>query len=404
MSAHARLGPSSASQWLACPASVDLAAAFENKSNSAAEEGTLAHEVVETILLNWRDGTALPTPEGVNEEMTTYCLESASYVINLVEAYQLAGVDCVIYIEERVDLHYYTGRKDMWGTADIVVEAGTELHVIDFKYGSGIYVPAIDNPQLKIYALGAMSPNAEERGGNHGFKDVTCTIIQPRNTGSENEAVRSYTYQASELEEWASDVLAPGAALTDGGSDPVAGESQCRWCRAKSTCPAVTAKALALCSAFEPVQKVEDLSTLANASPDTLNVEQLVAIVENAPFVTGWLKAVNDRVRQMLEDREEVPGLKLVRGRQMNKWSMPDDEILDQLSKGKGHIPKKDLQAMKLITAPAMLKNKALKPAQKKRMQEYIKKSEGTLSIASESDERPNAMTPIVFEKQYDFL
>jgi len=400
MSAHARLGPSSASRWLKCPASVNLSAQFENKSNAAAEEGTIAHEAVEHCIRAWLDGA----PFTKNSEWDDDMIAGAEMALEHVKAITEQHKDVAVYLEERVDLHYYTGRKDLWGTADIIIEADTSLYVIDYKYGSGIYVAAKDNSQLKIYSLGAMAPSAEDNRGAHNFQDVITTIIQPRNGGLEDEPIRTYTYQASELEEWAADVLAPAAKSTDGGSVPIAGESQCRWCQAKSTCAAAAQLVLDKCSVFEPVNTVGDLDLLANADTDDLDVDQLVAIVAAGPFITGWLKAVNDRVRKMLEDREDVPGLKLVRGRRMNKWSLPDDEILDQLSKGKGHIPKKDLQAMKLITAPAMLKNKALKPAQKKRMQEYIKKSEGTLSIASEADERPNAMTPIVFEKQYDFL
>jgi len=408
MAQHARLGPSASERWLACPASVNLQAAFENKSSAAANEGTQAHEVVEKLLQAWMNGDVIEQTKaavGVSEEMLSAAMVAWDYVVSLSQKYEDMGVNTVVYLEERVDPHYYTGRNDMFGTADIIVEAGEDLHVIDFKYGKGVYVPAYENPQLKIYGLGAMSPNAEENRGAHGFKRVFCTIIQPRNLGKENDAVRTHAYSVDELELWAADVLNPAAKATDDTNTiPVAGEEQCRWCLAKSTCPAASEKVLKLCSVFEPVQKVEDLSTLANSTADQLTVEQLASIVENAPFITGWLKAVNDRVRSMLENHEAVPGLKLVRGRRMNKWSLPDAEILEQLSKGKGHIPKKDLQQMKLLSAPNMLKNKSLKPAQKERMQAVIIKSEGTLSIAAESDERPNAITPIVFEEQHSFL
>jgi len=333
-------------------------------------------------------------------------LEGAQLVLDHVKEITAKHTDVAVFLEERVDLHYWTARKDLWGTADIIIEADDELYSIDYKYGKGLFVKADDNAQLKIYALGAMAPGAEDHGGKHGFKHVTCTIIQPRNTGPNDEPIRSVGYFAKELEVWAADVLAPAAKATDSDALPVAGESQCQWCLAKPTCHAAADKVLKLCSVFEPVQKVEDLSTLANSSADSLTVEQLASIVENAPFITGWLKSVNDRVRKMLENHEAVPGLKLVRGRRMNKWNMDDAVLIAHLCKagGKGKILQADLVESKPISAARALKLKNFNVQQKKRMQECISKSEGTLSIAPESDERPNAIAPMVFEAQHDFL
>ena len=143
---------------------------------------------------------------------------------------------------------------------------------------------------------------------------------------------------------------------------------------------------------------------------------QLVEIHDNEPFISGYLKAVDKAIRQLLEQRDpEISGqLKLVRSRRVNQWSKAEKDLVEQLNKGRHRIPKKLLLQEKIISAPQALKLKTLKPEQVKRLNEVISKSEGSLTIVPVTDPRDNAFPPIAFEPveplalpvnpDYDFL
>ena len=51
---HALLSPSSAHRWLECTPSARLEAEVKDTSSAAADEGTLAHSLAETLLLTWQ--------------------------------------------------------------------------------------------------------------------------------------------------------------------------------------------------------------------------------------------------------------------------------------------------------------------------------------------------------------
>ncbi len=77
-------------------------------------------------------------------------------------------------IEQRLDFSKYV--PDGFGTGDCVIIADGTLHIIDFKYGQGVLVSAEDNPQMKLYALGAL----DLFDGIYDIEMVSMTIYQPR--------------------------------------------------------------------------------------------------------------------------------------------------------------------------------------------------------------------------------
>jgi hypothetical protein len=113
----------------------------------------------------------------------------------------------------------------------------------------GVKVDADENPQLMLYALGALN----EYGVLGDFDTVTMVIHQPR-----LNHVSEYSIPVSELltfgdqvrqaagrVRWHNDVLTPG-------------EKQCRFCKAKAVCPALRADMV------EVVSGVADLSDFAD--------------------------------------------------------------------------------------------------------------------------------------------
>ena len=63
MPKHAKLSASGAELWLNCPGSVHMAELFPEKTSPAAVEGTLAHELAQTMILSASSGSDQLDPE-----------------------------------------------------------------------------------------------------------------------------------------------------------------------------------------------------------------------------------------------------------------------------------------------------------------------------------------------------
>ncbi|MFZ2537886.1 MAG: DUF2800 domain-containing protein [Oscillospiraceae bacterium] len=179
---HALLSASSSHRWLACTPSVRLEEQFEEKPSEFAEEGTLAHSICELKLRKkflepmgpstfTRRMNKLKAQELYQEEMQGYTDKYIDYISEIV--YGLPSPPTVA-IEKKVDYSEYA--PEGFGTSDCSIVYGNTLHIIDFKYGKGIPVSAEDNPQMKLYALGALKDYAMI----YGIETVHITIVQPR--------------------------------------------------------------------------------------------------------------------------------------------------------------------------------------------------------------------------------
>lgn len=163
MTAHAVLSASSAHRWLNCPGSVQLEQAYPDTTSEFAAEGTLAHEICELKLRAYAIEpmgkaeyssrmAALKANELYKLEMET----STDVYLEYIKAVMLSyPVQPAVVAEKRVDYSAYA--PDGFGTADCLVLAGDVLHVIDYKHGKGVPVSADHNPQMMLYALGAIS-------------------------------------------------------------------------------------------------------------------------------------------------------------------------------------------------------------------------------------------------------
>ena len=133
--------------------------------------------------------------------------------------------DPVTLIEQRLDYsHLVPGG---FGTGDCVIIAEPLLQIIDFKYGQGVLVEAEKNPQLMLYALGAL----------HGFDtlyeidEVAVTIFQPRRSN-----VATWHVSVADLQTWAEEIVRPTAKLAGKGEGSFAAGSWCRFCKIAPTC------------------------------------------------------------------------------------------------------------------------------------------------------------------------
>lgn len=227
MSAHAACSPSSASMWLACPASVTLTKDMTRPSSRYAREGTAAHSVAEMVL---QGDIFLPDKiivEGDEYIISVGMARALNPYVSHVQALQaLPGALCVL--EKRLAVPLTDGL--VWGTLDCGVydPECEDLHIVDLKFGRGHIVDP-EGPQLKLYAL-ALAGHFKET--NPAIR-VTLTICQPRVGG---DPLRSHVMMLGDLFEWRRDVVIPAIERISLGDPTEIAGAHCRWCVRKTEC------------------------------------------------------------------------------------------------------------------------------------------------------------------------
>ena len=280
-SLHSELGASSASRWIKCPASVRLSRIalqiMERKdalgtkiASIYANEGSVAHSVCESFLL----GTKTPedwfgrTVEygGDRILVTDEMIKSAQEYVDIVHA--IVPSDASLQIERKFSLDWI--QSEMFGTCDCAAVGENTLYIFDFKYGKGVRVSAEDNPQLMYYALGVLGEKP-----NPSIKRVCMTIVQPR----VDNGTSSYNISTTKLYKWAEETLKPAVQKAlDPNSPCVAGESQCRWCKAASICPEQGKKTENLVAEYFP--------ELSGKTLDNVDEDEVESLLPNPAMLT----------------------------------------------------------------------------------------------------------------------
>lgn len=228
MSDHAVLSASGSHRWLNCLPSARLEMGFANKVSNAAAEGTAAHNLCEHKLkkaLHMR--SKRPVSPYNTDEMEEHSDAYVEFVMEQLELSKQSCTDPLVLIEQRLDFSRYVPQG--FGTGDCIIIADKKLHIIDFKYSMGVLVDVVDNPQMKLYALGAL----EIYDSLYDIEEVSMTIFQPR-----RENVSTWTIPVKELKDWAENELKPKAKKAyEGEGDYLPGE-WCTFCRAAVKCRA----------------------------------------------------------------------------------------------------------------------------------------------------------------------
>jgi hypothetical protein len=159
--------------------------------------------------------------------MDNYTDGYVEFVLEVIEQAKKVCSDPLILIEQRLDFSKYV--PEGFGTGDCLIIADGTLHIIDFKYGQGVLVSAEDNPQMKLYALGAL----DLFDGIYDIEMVSMTIYQPR-----RENVSTSTVSKENLYQWAEEVLKPKAELAFNGDGNYCPGEWCQFCRAAVKCRA----------------------------------------------------------------------------------------------------------------------------------------------------------------------
>ena len=206
-SKHAVLSASSSHRWLNCSPSARLEQEFEDRETEAAAEGTAAHALCEHKLRRaLKRQSRKPISKYDCEEMDTHTDNYVQFVLETIAQAKEHCADPIINIEQRLDFSCYVPHG--FGTGDCIIIADKTLHIIDFKYGQGVLVEAEQNPQMMLYALGAL----RIYDTLYDIEDVAMTIYQPR-----RENISTWTITVSNLLSWAENELVPKAKLAFDG-------------------------------------------------------------------------------------------------------------------------------------------------------------------------------------------
>lgn len=404
MSTHATLSPSKAHRWLVCPGSIREEEKYPESTSEAATDGTHSHTLLETcIKMGFMDpatfvGQEMEDHDGkfvVAVDRAQRVKIAVDYILS--RAKELPGSQ--IYPETKVDPAFFLNRDDLSGTVDVQIHGNGVLEIIDYKDGMN-HVPCEDNPQLELYALGVLAGLGIPINGDFSqFATVRMTIVQPKLALKGMKAVQWVEMPVSELLDKIGK-FAVGAHATDDPEAPlVPGESQCKYCRAKGGCSALASKAMQEVGVM--FEKLDVAKQSADKDPNTMTDEQLREIIEAAPLVRQLLEAAEAEAQRRLEAGQSIPGLKLVHGRGSKSWALEEAEMAEKLIKmgiPKASVYKTSLvspaQAVKLTWTKRDGSQKQLSERQIKTLeQEYIRKSAGKLTVASESDSRPAVET-----------
>lgn len=358
--AHAFLGASSAHRWLNCPPSALASDGVADTPTDAALQGTAAHQLAEYKLLTrlGRDATR-PTSEWVDAEMEEHTDEYVTYVLEQYAAAKAICVDAQIFIEQRLDYSHLA--PGGFGTGDCVIVAEPTLHVIDFKYGQGIEVSPVENPQLMLYGLGALAAF----GHLFAISEVRLTIFQPRRGN-----VESWSIKTTDLQVWGERVVKPVAALAAKGKGDYKAGAWCKFCRIAATCRARADHALTI--ARDEFRK-----------PAELSVDEIAALLTRIPELKAWATDVETWALAQATNGTSFPGFKLVAGRSMRRYT--DETAVADAAIAAGFT---DIFERKLIGIGAMERLMGKKTFTDT-LGDLVEKPAGKPTLVPETDKRP---------------
>ena len=358
---HAVLSASSSDRWMHCPPSARLCENYPDVSSDFAAEGTDAHTLCEYRL---KQALGIPVKDPIedlgwyNSEMEECAAGYASYVTDLLETAKQTCSDPVVMIEQRVDFTHWV--QDGFGTADCIVIADGLMNICDYKHGLGVEVSAVDNPQMKLYALGAL----EIFDDIYDIDTVRMTIYQPRKSN-----ISVFEMSKADLLAWADTELTQKAQLAYDGQGEFSCGEWCRFCKAKAECRERATANLALARYdFE--------------MPALLDDSEIADILSKVDALTAWANDVKEFALQQAISGKDWPGWKLVEGRS-NRRYFNESAVIAAVSNA-GYDP----YEKKLLGVTAMQKSLG-KARFNELVAPFVEKPQGKPTLVPESDKRP---------------
>lgn len=367
---HALLSPSSAHRWLNCTAAPLLEKDVEDKGSTFAEEGTLAHAYCAMKLKQYLGKPTDKEEEEIKQlneqyhtgEMDEYTDTYKSIVIEKLNKARQKTKDAILLVEVQLDFAKYV--PEAFGTADAVIIADGTMEVIDFKYGKGVRVEAHENPQMKIYALGAYEAFSFE----YNINRIRMTIVQPR-----IDNLSEFEMTMTDLLWWARTELKPKADEAFGGKGKQVPGQWCQFCKVKAQCRALADTCI-------------DAVTQKDEFPLISQEDYEQRILPILPTLKIWLSSVEEYTLKLALDGTQFKGFKLVEGRSVRK--ITDQGAVISILAQNGFAEDSYIKPTELRSITDLEKLIG-----KKRFAElckdYIVKPQGKPTLVPEDDKRP---------------
>ena len=362
---HAKLGPSGAHRWIHCTPSANQELEFEDSTSEAAAEGTAAHALAE-FKLKKALGQDVDRPESKYDcpEMEAHTDDYVQFVMESVEEAKQHCSDPLVLVEQRLDLSCYV--PGSFGTGDCLIVADHWLHVIDLKYGKGVKVDAEENPQMMLYALGAL----HLLEGLYEVESVAVTVYQPR-----RENISTWVITVDNLLAWAKETLIPRAEMAAKGEGDFIPGPWCTFCKAAVKCRARAESKL-------------QLAQYEFAKPPLLTDEEIEQILGKLDDLTKWANEIVAYAQSEAINHGKVwNGYKLVAGKTNRRYS--DEAAVIEAVKAAGYtdIFKKSL--IPITDMERLLGKKNFATI----LGNLITKPQGKPTLVPASDKRPEITT-----------
>ena len=349
------VGGSSAKRVMACPGSVALVQKMPPKpSSSHADQGTLLHNAVSAIL---EDQSIDVINSRYKDQVLTQDLYDEKIMVGLS---LLDQVDPDKKMEYEVETRVGFGDllPGVFGSTDLIGRIGNKAIVLDWKFGTGVAVPAEENEQLMFYAAASMR-TPEAQWAFDGATEIELIIIQP-------PEVKRWTTTRARIEQFERD-LVKAVNAAEQPNAPIKHGDHCRWCAAKPVCPVMTGA----------VDRAVQLKL------DAIDVDKIGAYLHNADLLEAWIKDLRALAEEMMKTGKPVKGWKMVPKRATRSWVKEEDAKAALLK----HLKESEVIETTLVSPAAAEK---LLKAQKIKLPDglTVAISSGN-TIAPESDPRP---------------
>ena len=389
---HALLSASSAHRWLACTAAPHFEENFPDGTSTYAEEGTLAHAICElyarkkfTIMTTRKFNAELKKLQAQPLYQEEMLRTAEAYVEYLTEKAMSYTATPHVAMEVRVDLTDYI--PDGFGTCDCIMVGGDTLHITDYKHGKGVPVSAVENPQMRLYALGALRLYSAVYGDQ--IKKVSMGICQPRL--SEDASEDALTVE--ELLAWGERIKPIAKEAYDGPGTFCPGD-HCRFCKGKAQCRARAAH-FAGFSEFigadiegrmteADVEAREAAEGFGADLPPLLSNADVADLLVKAEGLAAWYKDLQDYAASALLAGDEIPGFKLVEGRSNRAFSDVDEAVKALVTAGYDEALIYDRKPKTLTELEKMLGKKTFAEL----LSGFVVKPKGKPTLVPASDKR----------------
>jgi len=354
---HSKIvGGSTAKRVMNCPGSVALVQKMPPQpSNKYADEGTLLHNVIAEVVMSDKSPEAWLGTTYNDQVLTLDLIDS-----KLVPA--LAALDQIdpnkeMEIESETRVGFGDLLPGVFGSTDLIGRVGNRAVVLDWKFGDGVAVDVVENPQLMFYAAASMRTE-QAKWAFDGVDEIEMVIVQP-------PAVKRWVTTPARIAQFEKD-LVMAVKLAQKPDAPIKTGDHCRWCTAKPICPQMTGA----------------VDRALQSSIQAIDAQMIGAYLANADLLEDWIKDLRALAHQMLDSGTSVPGYKLVAKRGIRQWV--DEAKAANALLELGVPPYKEPE----VISPAVAE-KALKKSKLALPDDLVVSVSSGTTLAVESDPRP---------------